>query len=66
MYCARDSIVASISNLSAVSEENVATTEETAESIQVLSHNLECCLGELDLLTDLSQGLSEEVSHFKV
>ncbi len=63
---ARDSIVASISNLSAVSEENVATTEETAESIQVLSHNLECCLGELDLLTDLSRGLSEEVSHFKV
>lgn len=61
---AKDSIATSASNLSAVSEENAAATEETSASMQTLKANIDECVVEVDSLADMSRDLSMEVSKF--
>lgn len=61
---AKDSIATSASNLSAVSEENAAATEETSASMQTLKSNIDECVTEVDSLADMSRDLSLEVSKF--
>lgn len=62
----RESIATSASNLSAVSEENAATTEETSASMQTLKSNIDECVIEVDSLADMSRDLSLEVAKFKL
>ena len=63
---AKDGIATSASNLSAVSEENAAATEETSASMQTLKSNIDECVVEVDSLAEMSSDLSKEVAKFKL
>lgn len=63
---AKESIATSASNLSAVSEENAAATEETSASMQTLKSSVDECVLEVDALADMSRDLSLEVAKFKL
>ena len=63
---AKDGIATSASNLSAVSEENAAATEETSASMQTLKSSIDECVVEVDSLADMSRDLSLEVAKFKL
>ena len=64
LYVAKDSIENSANNLSAVSEENAAATEETSAAMQTLTSNIDECVTAVDALADMSRDLSDEVSKF--
>ncbi len=63
---AKEGIATSASNLSAVSEENAAATEETSASMQTLKSNIDECVVEVDSLADMSSDLSRQVAKFKL
>ena len=63
---AKESIASSADNLSAVSEENAAATQETSASMQTLKFNIDKCMIEVDSLADMSRDLSHEVAKFKL
>ncbi len=63
---AKDGIATTASNLSAVSEENAAATQETSASMQTLKSSIEECVVEVDSLADMSRDLSLEVAKFKL
>lgn len=63
---AKDGIATSASNLSAVSEENAAATEETSASMQTLKSSIDECVVEVDSLAEMSSDLSKEVAKFKL
>ena len=63
---AKEGIATSASNLSAVSEENAAATEETSASMQTLKSNIDECVIEVDSLAEMSSDLSKQVAKFKL
>lgn len=64
LFVAKDTIDNSANNLSAVSEENAAATQETSASMQTLAINIEECTAAIEALADMSRDLSDEVSKF--
>ena len=64
LFVAKDTIDNSANNLSAVSEENAAATQETSASMQTLAINIEECTAAVEALADMSRDLSDEVSKF--
>lgn len=51
-------------NLSAISEENAASTTETAESMQILNHTMSELLGASEKLSEISTRLEEDMRFF--
>ena len=62
----KDSIVSSIENISAVSEETAAASEEVTASMQQQVHAIEEVAKSAQSLNEISIGLSEEISKFKI
>lgn len=58
-------VVDIISNLSAISEENAASTEETTASMQELNATITLLADAAGNLKDLSEGLSKDMEFFK-
>lgn len=67
-YCdkSRISMVDEISNLSAISEENAASTEQTMASIQNLNSSLAALASQAEGLKNLSDEIGDNISFFKV
>lgn len=63
---ARGFIIEATENLSAISEENAAATEETSASMQTLKENLDDCASEVIVLADMSRKLANQVAMFKL
>lgn len=63
---ARGKVVDVISNLSAISEENAASTEETTASMQELNATINLLAESAGKLQELSQNLEENISFFKI
>lgn len=62
---ARSKVVDVISNLSAISEENAASTEETTASMQELNATINLLAQSAENLTGLSQDLEKDIEFFK-
>lgn len=62
----RAQVVDVISNLSAISEENAASTEETTASMQELNATINILAESSKKLKDLSADLEDQVSFFKI
>lgn len=62
----RKGIVDTISNLSAISEENAASTEETTASMQELNATINLLAEEAKDLTKLSEALDQEIKFFQI
>ncbi len=63
---ARVKVVDVISNLSAISEENAAATEQTTASMQELNATINLLAESAGNLTGLSDALEEEIKFFKL
>ncbi len=63
---ARIKVVDVISNLSAISQENAASTEQTTASMQELNATINLLSDAADNLTELSNTLEEEIKFFKI
>ena len=63
---ARIKVVDVISNLSAISQENAASTEQTTASMQELNATINLLSEAADNLTELSNSLEEEIRFFKI
>lgn len=63
---ARIKVVDVISNLSAISEENAASTEETTASMQELNATINLLAESAGKLQELSENLEENISFFKL
>ena len=61
----KDSVVDTMSALSAISEENAASSEETGASMQELSDTVTTLAGSANSLKDIAQKLNEEMKFFK-
>lgn len=55
-----------VENLSAISEENAASCEETNATMASVSEDINICNKKIRTLTDLSESLKGKVSHFKL
>ena len=55
-----------MSNLSAISEENAASTQETTASMEMLSHTIDSLAEESQKVYDLVIQLQEKMSFWKV
>ena len=55
-----------VKQLSSISEENAASTQETSTRIQTLSAIVEDCRHETSLLTELSKNLQNQTGKFKL
>ncbi|MBO4908993.1 MAG: cache domain-containing protein [Lachnospiraceae bacterium] len=62
---ASNTISETISNLSAISEENAASSEETRTSMQALSETMESLLQKANELNDIAKVLDEEMAFFR-
>ncbi len=62
---ASTAIAETISNLSAISEENAASSEETQTSMQELSYTMEALSDKANSLNDIAKVLDEEMAFFK-
>ncbi len=58
-------LVGIVENLSAISEENAASCEETSAAMQSVSEDINICNENARSLTELSENLKAQVSHFK-
>lgn len=63
---ARTAVIDVISNLSAISEENAASTEETNASMQELNATLNLLANEAGKLKDISQALNDYMQFFQM
>lgn len=63
---ARAKVVDVISNLSAISEENAASTEETTASMQELNATINLLAESAGRLQELSKSLEENISFFRI
>ena len=61
----KEEVLDAITNLSAISEENASSTQETAASIATLRNDIEGISEEMKKLTDASEALEETLSFFK-
>ncbi|MBO5373463.1 MAG: cache domain-containing protein [Lachnospiraceae bacterium] len=57
-------IQGAVEQLAALSEENAASTEETSASMQTLSESIEDCQKETEVLSRLSQDLTDQTNKF--
>lgn len=55
-----------VGNLSAISEENAASCEETSATMESVSKDVNICNDNVRALTELSENLKAQVSHFKL
>ena len=55
-----------VKQLSSISEENAASTQETSTRIQTLSDTIEDCRHETEILTELSRNLQSQTGKFKL
>lgn len=62
----RKGIVDTISNLSAISQENAASTQETTASMQELNATINLLAEEANELTKLSESLNQEIEFFQM
>lgn len=62
----KEGIVDGMSNLSAISEENAASTQETTASMEMLSHTIDSLAEESQKVHDLVIQLQEKMSFWKV
>lgn len=62
----KEGIVDGMSNLSAISEENAASTQETTASMEMLSHTIDSLAEESQTVHDLVIQLQEKMSFWKV
>ena len=62
----KDSIIDVLQNLSAIAEENAASTEETTASMNELANTIESVSKSADTLKQLAEGLENSVSLFKL
>ena len=62
----KEGIVDGMSNLSAISEENAASTQETTASMEMLSHTIDSLAEESQKVYDLVIQLQEKMSFWKV
>ena len=60
------SLSAIVENLSAISEENAASCEETNATMDSVSTDIDICNEKVQALTELSENLKSQVSHFKL
>lgn len=63
---ARTAVIDVISNLSAISEENAASTEETNASMQELNATLNLLANEAGKLKEISQALNDDMQFFQL
>lgn len=63
---ARGNVVDVITNLSAISEENAASTQETTASMEELNATINLLANQADQLQQLSNSLSENISFFQI
>jgi methyl-accepting chemotaxis protein len=62
----KDTILDEVENLSGISEQNAASSQEIAASIEMLSHGLDNVTAESGGLVEIAKKLSESVSTFKI
>lgn len=62
----RQSVVDTVTNLSAISEENAASTQQTTASMQELNATINMLAEEAGSLTQLSEALDQEVKYFRI
>ena len=62
----RKSVVDTVTNLSAISEENAASTQQTTASMQELNATINLLAEEAGDLTQLSEELDQEVNYFHI
>ena len=62
----RDSIIEVIENLSAISEQNAASSQETSASVYELNDNIETVAGESNSMKGLCTELEEKANAFKL
>ena len=62
----KEGIVDGMANLSAISEENAASTQETTASMEMLSHTIDSLAEESQTVHDLVNQLQEKMSFWKV
>ena len=62
---ARVKVVDVVQNLTAIAEENAASTQETSASMCSLTENIDRCQDETNILSSLSEQLNEQASKFK-
>lgn len=55
-----------VESLSAISEENAASCEETSSTMESVSEDINICNQKVHTLTELSENLKQQVSHFKI
>jgi methyl-accepting chemotaxis protein len=60
----KDSVCSNMESLAAISEENAASTQETSATMTELSGIVEKCNVALNMLTDISVNLDENVNQF--
>lgn len=62
----RKSVIDTVSNLSAISEENASSTQQTTASMQELNATINLLAEEAGDLTKLSEALDQEVNYFHI
>ena len=60
----KDTILAAVSDLAAISEETSATNEEVAASIESIAGNVKKVSDDTDVMSELAEELNEAVSYF--
>ncbi len=62
----KDELINIITNLSAIAEENAASTQESAASVEEQSATLQHVAQDIETLKDLSNHMKQEISKFKI
>ena len=62
----KDKVLGNLESLSAISEENAASTEETSATMVEVSEIVDKCNGEVDELVELAENLTENVAKFNL
>ena len=55
-----------VQNLSAISEENATSCEQTSATMESVSNDISLCRQKVSALTQLSENLKSQVAHFKM
>lgn len=61
----KGTVLEAVSNLSAIAEENAASTEETAASVDLMKANIDTCAEEANSLNAQAEKLTEILTYFK-
>lgn len=66
MNNARAKVVQSVSDLSAIAEENAASTEETSASVTLVNEHMQSIQASASMLENMANDLRENISKFKI